>query len=86
VDPLGRFNKAFNDMPDAFKLPWRVFVEAHAGDKGKQGKSGKWIKYTCPVCGTNIWGKEGLNITCNDCGAAFQEGLSSLKGEALLTD
>ena len=24
-------------------------------------------KYTCPDCGLNAWGKEGVNIKCADC-------------------
>ncbi len=29
-------------------------------------KSGR-IKYSCPTCHANVWGKPGLNISCNDC-------------------
>jgi len=25
------------------------------------------IKYTCPGCGCNVWGKAGLRIRCEDC-------------------
>ena len=25
------------------------------------------IKYTCPACNINVWGKPALNINCNDC-------------------
>ncbi len=25
------------------------------------------VKHTCPCCGTNIWGKENLNVRCGDC-------------------
>lgn len=33
-------------------------------------------KYTCDSCGTNIWGKPGLNVICGLCDLAFapQEG------------
>ena len=30
----------------------------------------KKTKYTC-ACNTNLWGKPGLNIRCNDCGEDF---------------
>jgi predicted SprT family Zn-dependent metalloprotease len=52
------------------------------GEAGKQpgeeptakpkSKSGKRLKYSCPSCDTNIWGKEGLRIGCIDCGEVFQ--------------
>ena len=31
----------------------------------KQDKSK--VKHTCPDCGLNVWGKEGLNVVCGDC-------------------
>lgn len=35
-------------------------------------KSGR-IKYSCPTCHANVWGKPALNISCNDCdGNEFQ--------------
>ena len=30
-------------------------------------------KYRCPKCGSEIKGKEGLDITCNDCNTPFVE-------------
>nr|WP_298935500.1 SprT-like domain-containing protein [uncultured Dyadobacter sp.] len=38
----------------------------------KAGKSGKRIKYTCE-CGTNVWGKSGLELHCNSCDTDFEE-------------
>lgn len=85
----GLFQKAFQNMPESYSLPWRVFIEGD-GDRGgeaeaKEGKSdkqdeeqkpksksGKRLKYTCPSCETNIWGKEGLRIGCIDCEEVFQ--------------
>lgn len=29
--------------------------------------------YSCPVCGSKIWGKPGLNIKCGDCHETFLE-------------
>lgn len=37
-----------------------------------ESKSGKKIKYTCG-CGTNVWGKSGLDLHCNRCDTDFQE-------------
>ncbi|WP_122652819.1 SprT-like domain-containing protein [Burkholderia pseudomallei] len=31
------------------------------------------VKYTCPACGVNVWGKSGLSVSCNDCERAFEE-------------
>lgn len=30
------------------------------------------IKYLCPTCKAKVWGKSGLDITCNECGRAFE--------------
>lgn len=29
------------------------------------------IKYTCPACKSNVWGKQSLNIVCVDCDEQF---------------
>ncbi len=31
------------------------------------------MKYSCPDCGVNVWGKPNLNITCGECGVSFEE-------------
>jgi hypothetical protein len=33
----------------------------------KPKKSGNRGKYTCPDCGANAWGKDGLRLICADC-------------------
>lgn len=35
-------------------------------------KSGVKIKYSCG-CGNNVWGKSGLNFTCDDCEESYKE-------------
>lgn len=30
------------------------------------------LKYTCPKCASNIWGKPNLNILCVDCNVTFE--------------
>ena len=37
-----------------------------------QGKSGVKVKYSCG-CGTNVWGKLGLQIRCLRCNADFKQ-------------
>lgn len=39
--------------------------------EGKPSKQGVKIKYTCS-CGNNVWGKEGLKLTCDTCEEAYQ--------------
>jgi len=36
-------------------------------------KSGVRVKYTCPKCGTRLWGKSGLDIICSPCYEHFIE-------------
>lgn len=31
------------------------------------------VKYTCPDCGSRVWGKAGLHIECIDCACSFEE-------------
>lgn len=71
----GPFQKAYQQMPENFKLPWRVFVERPSDGVGKPSpkKGGKRIKYTCSVCGSNVWGKPGLEIICRGCDVIFTE-------------
>lgn len=30
-------------------------------------------RYQCPTCFAKVWGKQGLAITCGDCGADYEE-------------
>ena len=71
----GAFQKAYRQMPENFKLPWRVFVERPPEGVGKTPpkKGGRRIKYTCSVCGSNIWGKSGLEVICRMCDEIFVE-------------
>ena len=42
-------------------------------EKEKEKKKKKLkVKYTCG-CGNNVWGKVGLNFTCDDCGKTYEE-------------
>jgi len=79
----GVFLKALDTMPDEFKLPFtsvegdrRISNDALMGlislVDGEQtvSKSGKRTKYTCS-CGFNVWGKDGLKITCDECQSSF---------------
>ncbi|HBZ8419050.1 TPA: zinc metalloproteinase Mpr protein, partial [Escherichia coli] len=30
------------------------------------------VKFTCPDCGANAWGKPSLNLICGDCDVALE--------------
>jgi predicted SprT family Zn-dependent metalloprotease len=68
----GIFQRAFESMPEEYKLPWRVFIEGMS-EEPKPKKKGDKVKYRCDSCGANVWGKSGLNISCNDCNVDFEE-------------
>jgi len=38
----------------------------------KQSNKNK-VKYSCPSCEANIWGKPGLHVECVDCSESFME-------------
>lgn len=40
-------------------------VDAGAGPRAKD--SSNRVKYSCPGCKTNIWGKPSINVDCGDC-------------------
>lgn len=46
-----------------------------AGSAGvmSAGKSGVRVKYYCPQCGVNVWGRSELNIVCGSCGVGFNQ-------------
>lgn len=73
----GAFARAFDAMPTDIKLPWLCFEGGAGGAGGKGGKGGKGggagkrgaskVKFSCPACGANAWGKPSLHLTCGDC-------------------
>lgn len=78
----GVFEKAYQNMPTALKLPFIAEIEARflslkdalreldnneenfvAAAKETRSK----LKYSCPSCGINAWGKPRLYLECGDC-------------------
>jgi len=61
----GAFAVAFRAMPKSYVLPWT----SHDTDDAKVKKptAASKLKYTCPECDANAWGKPELHITCGDC-------------------
>lgn len=73
----GPFELAFKKLPEELFLPWRANEWFQAPAKAGNGEGGaeekptpkpkSKIKYTCPNCGVNIWGKPGLQVGCLPC-------------------
>jgi hypothetical protein len=78
----GPFDLAFAAMPQEYLLPWTSGAPAEAA--GPAPKAKNKIKYTCPGCATNAWGKPELSIICGVCGATFtSEGSPPAKPEVI---
>jgi SprT-like family len=46
-----------------FALTWQSRRNGGSDGKSKKDK----VKYTCPGCGVNAWGKPDLHLICGDC-------------------
>lgn len=60
----GPFALAFEQMPADYLLPWLCEREP---TKESKAKAASKLKYTCPGCEVNVWGKPELRIACGDC-------------------
>lgn len=60
----GPFEAAFEAMPEAFGIPW---TSGAVGPKPAPKKSVSKVKFHCPGCGANAWGKPGLLLKCQPC-------------------
>jgi hypothetical protein len=65
----GDFQEVFNLLPTDLILPW--VADEDAGNSTKPKPKNK-VKYTCPSCGSNVWGKPGLVINCNPCDNPYE--------------
>lgn len=64
----GAFAVAFKKMPKGHALPWSsIDIDVSKPKKTTASK----LKYTCPECEANAWGKPELNILCGDCDVAM---------------
>jgi hypothetical protein len=61
----GAFARAFTAMPREYLLPWVCGESASA--KVKKPKATSKLKFTCPTCGANAWGRPTLHLACGDC-------------------
>lgn len=83
----GPYDRAFQVMPKELTLPFvaREFIlvspdpsqgeggedEGEGEEPKKEKPKGSKLKYSCPECSSNVWGKEGLNLVCGDCSVNF---------------
>jgi hypothetical protein len=63
----GLYDVLFNEMPESYLYP--LVANPFSKKAAKAGKNK--TKYTCPSCDANIWGKDGLIVTCNECDEYF---------------
>lgn len=49
-------------LKDGFKFPWGEAVITNP-----KGLSGRKVKYSCPKCFVNVWGKGGMRFACLNC-------------------
>ncbi len=62
----GAFARAFAAMPKDLALPFLCFEGQPGKRKGTKRAASK-VKFTCPSCSANAWGKPSLRLTCGDC-------------------
>jgi hypothetical protein len=71
IIPGGAFERAFEQMPAECHLPWTCGVddEVRGGDKKSKKEAARKVKvkYSCPDCELNVWGRAGLRLRCEDC-------------------
>ncbi|MEO6721449.1 MAG: SprT-like domain-containing protein [Ferruginibacter sp.] len=64
----GQFITLWDAMPKEFLYP--LVCVSEGGSKAKKAGKNK-TKYSCPSCASNIWGKEGLHVHCDDCDEVY---------------
>jgi hypothetical protein len=60
----GPFEVAFDKMPEQYGIPWS---SGTPGVKPAAKKNESKVRFSCPGCGANAWGKPGLLIMCQPC-------------------
>lgn len=68
----GAFDHAFAKLA---RTGWRLEWNSRAAESAKEKKARKArnkVKYSCPDCGANVWGKPGMAIICGDCDVPFE--------------
>ncbi len=71
IEEGGRFARAFAKLPKRCRLPWTCDEPDPVAKK--KAKEKNKVKYTCPGCEANVWGKPHLAIACVACESLFTE-------------
>jgi len=64
IDEGGRFDAACDEAIARAGFDMSLFSK-RVGVLRKADRSK--VKHTCPECGNNVWGKEGIYVRCGDC-------------------
>lgn len=67
----GPFAKAFAAIASSDLLPWKS--REIESEKQKKETNRNKVKYTCPDCDSNVWGKPKLNVWCGECDSQLEE-------------
>jgi hypothetical protein len=80
----GPFDRACRALlSEEFRLAWydrltemtrSNAASAQGGDGIAEPTSGKRVKFTCPTCRDNAWGKASLKLICEPCNARMRVG------------
>lgn len=62
----------FKGIADEY-LKTKEFLSIASTKGDKKAKAKNKTKYVCTGCETNVWGKAGLNLHCNECDMDFEE-------------
>lgn len=58
-----------------FKLP---FYDKTVFEEKKERRDFSKVKFSCPGCQLNAWGKLGINVVCGDCGFTLKCEISNM--------
>lgn len=71
IDGDGLFRKvALDYIAVGFELSWGSPQDENVTSPAKSSK----VKYTCPSCEMNVWGKPNIRVQCMDCGMELTTG------------
>ena len=72
----GGFQRAFERLPRGCLLPWQCRPDPERGAGGGLGAAPAGarnkVKYTCPSCASNVWGRPELELQCVPCARRYQ--------------
>lgn len=65
----GQFSQTFKQIPLEYLIAWKNYqlskISIHTPMQEKSSRNK--LKYFCPSCNLNVWGKLNLHIKCEDC-------------------